>query len=311
MDQELMIIFPLLAAYLLDLVFGDPRWLPHPIRLYGWLISKGENWLNNGKFRFWKGTVLSLFLVAGVFISLYLLIDYLEAVSLPAYYVINSLLLFYALANRSLIEEGRAVFLSLHNEGLESGRNRLSWIVGRETKNLSAQQIKGAVFETMSENLSDGVVAPLFYYALFGIPGAMAYKMVNTLDSMIGYKSERYEQFGKFAARMDDVLNFVPARLTAILMLLVSGRPAAFGLLRMYGPRHASPNAGYPEAALAAILDCRFGGSNYYHGNRVDKPYIGENDRLLKKEDFSRVAVINQAVTLLTVILICIIYWLL
>lgn len=306
-----MIIFPLLAAYLLDLVFGDPRWLPHPIRLYGWLISKGEKWLNNGNLRFWKGTVLSLFLVAGVFISLYFLMDYLEAVSLPAYYVINSLLLFYALANRSLIEEGRAVFISLHNEGLDSGRNRLSWIVGRETKNLSAQQIKGAVFETMSENLSDGVVAPLFYYALFGIPGAMAYKMVNTLDSMIGYKSEPYEQFGKFAARMDDVLNYIPARLTAILMLLVSGRPAAYGLLRKYGPRHASPNAGYPEAALAAILNCRFGGPNYYYGDRVDKPYIGENDRLLKKEDFPRVAVINQAVTLLTVFLICLIYWLL
>lgn len=311
MDQEVAFIFVLLTAYLLDLALGDPRWLPHPIRLFGWLIARGEQWLNRGRHRFIKGAALALVLVAGVFVVLYWLIDFLAAVSLPAWYLLNSLLLFFALANRSLIEEGRAVFTALEQGGLEAGRKRLSWIVGRETGNLSPQQIRGAVFETMSENLSDGVVAPLFYFALFGVPGAMAYKMVNTLDSMIGYKSERYEQFGKFAARLDDVLNYLPARITALLMLLVSGRPTVFQTIRKFGRMHASPNAGYPEAALAGILNCRFGGPNTYHGVLVEKPYIGEQIRNLEQADFRRVAFINQAVCLLAVGIISLLYWLL
>jgi len=129
--------------------------------------------------------------------------------------------LFYCLANKTLVDEGKAVFKALKNDGLEAGRKRLSWIVGRETTNLTPQQIRKATFETMSENLSDGVIAPLFYFLLFGIPGALVYKMINTLDSMIGYKSDRYEQFGKFAAKLDDVVNYIPARLTAVFMLLV------------------------------------------------------------------------------------------
>jgi adenosylcobinamide-phosphate synthase len=310
MEQEVALILSLLTAYLLDLALGDPRWVPHPIRLYGWLIARGEQRLNRGSLRFWKGAALGLLLVAGVFTILWLLLGYLAELSLPAWFLLNSLLLFFALANRSLIEEGRAVFGALEKEGLEAGRKRLSWIVGRETKNLSPQQIRGAVFETMSENLSDGVVAPLFYFALFGVPGAMAYKMVNTLDSMIGYKSERYEQFGKFAARLDDVCDYLPARITALLMLLVSGRPAAFRSIWKFGQKHASPNAGYPEAALAGILNCRFGGPNVYHGMLVEKPYIGEQSRSLEQADFQKVAAINQAVTLLVVMLICTIYWL-
>lgn len=309
MEPEI-IILPLLIAYLLDLTLGDPRWLPHPIRLYGWLILKGESILNRGRFRFMKGAILSILLVSGTFIILSLFMQVLIRDYPVLYYVVSSILLFYALANKSLIQEGKAVFDALQQKGLEAGRQRLSWIVGRETKNLSDLQIRTAVFETMSENLSDGVVAPLFYYAILGIPGALAYKMVNTLDSMIGYKNERYHRFGKFAARLDDVLNFIPARLTAGLMILASARPYAFKTIWKYGSKHASPNAGYPEAALAGILNCRFGGPNYYHGQLVDKPYIGEVTRPLSHEEFTRVARINHTVSFLAVLLICILYYL-
>ena len=303
-----MFIFPLLTAWLLDLALGDPRWLPHPIRLFGWLIGTGEKFLNKGRFRFFKGALLTLGLVAGVFLALYLLMDFLYNLSPLAYYLVASILLFYALANKSLIEEGKAVFDALKNGGLEAGRKRLSWIVGRETKNLSEQQVRTAVFETMSENLSDGVIAPLFYFALLGIPGALAYKMINTLDSMIGYKNERYQQFGKFAARLDDVANFIPARLTAFLMVLVSGRFQVSKTILAYGPQHASPNAGYPEAALAGILHCRFGGPNYYHGQLMVKPYIGELDRKLNHEEFNKVAMLNHKTTFAMVLLIPLLY---
>ena len=190
-----------------------------------------------------------------------------------AYVIVSTILLFYCLANKTLVDEGKAVFNALKNDGLEAGRKRLSWIVGRETTNLTPQQIRKATFETMSENLSDGVIAPLFYFLLFGIPGALVYKMINTLDSMIGYKSDRYEQFGKFAAKLDDVVNYIPARLTAVFMLLVTFKLKGLVFVFTQGKNHSSPNAGYPEAALAYILSCQFGGSNIYHGKLVYKPF--------------------------------------
>jgi adenosylcobinamide-phosphate synthase len=196
------------------------------------------------------------------------------------------------------------VFNALEQNGLEAGRKRLSWIVGRDTSNLSSQQIRIAVFETMSENLSDGVIAPLFYFLIGGIPGMMVYKMINTLDSMVGYRNDKYEQFGKFAARLDDVANFIPARLTALLMCIASMSNKGFMFIFKFGNNHKSPNSGYPEAALAGILDVRFGGPNSYHGMLVDKPYIGENDREIAHEEIHRVARINHTTTFLMLLLV-------
>ena len=158
--------------------------------------------------------------------------------------------------------------------------------------------------ETLAENLSDGVIAPLFWLAILGAPGMLAYKMVNTLDSMIGYKTERYKDFGCCAAHIDDVANYIPARLTAFLMILATGR---LGLLRFvwkYGRNHASPNSGYPEAALASILNCRFGGPHYYFGQLFDKPYIGDNDRLLNTEDMKKAVRVNRTAEVLMVVLV-------
>ena len=296
------IVFSLGLGYVLDLILGDPRWLPHPIRLFGSLIAFGEKQLNKNRFRFIKGLTLTLLLTSGVFIFFFSIEKVLKPY-LWALVVFKGIFLFYAIANRSLLEEGKAVFTAL-KKGIIEGRKRLSWIVGRDTSQLNEQEVKTAVFETLSENLSDGVIAPLFFYAILGVPGAMLYKMVNTLDSMIGYKNERYIYFGRFAAKLDDVLNYIPARLTALLMLIISGKVSLLSKVFKEGKKHSSPNAGYPEAALALILNCRFGGPNYYHERLVEKPYIGTNNRLLEDEEFSRVAKINHSVTLLFVLII-------
>ena len=153
-----------------------------------------------------------------------------------------------------MIDEVREVFYAV-DRSLEEGRERVGRIVGRDTSQLSAQEIRTAALETLAENLSDGVVAPMFWFLLLGLPGMMAYKMVNTLDSMIGYKNERYLEFGRIAARIDDMANYIPARLTSLLMLLVSGNWSKRDFILKYGRAHASPNSGYPESALAAILD--------------------------------------------------------
>ena len=158
--------------------------------------------------------------------------------------------------------------------------------------------------ETLAENLSDGVIAPLFWYLLLGVPGMLAYKMVNTLDSMIGYKTERYRRFGCFAARLDDAANFIPARLTALLMVLASGRRSLLFFVGKYGNQHASPNSGYPEAALAGILDCRFGGSHNYFGEEISKPYIGSNNRLLSAADMQKAILINRRVEWMMIIVV-------
>ena len=222
--------------------------------------------------------------------------------------IVASVFVFYGLANHSLIREGREVVDILKKQGVEAGRRRLSWIVGRDTSELSPKGIYTAVLETMAENLSDGVVAPLFYYALGGFPAMMAYKMVNTLDSMIGYKDERYRQFGCMAARLDDVLNYIPARLTALFMALVAYRPGLFRFIFRYCHQHASPNSGFPESAMAGILDCRFGGAHVYHGLLVEKPYIGDNDREISYADFRIAVRVNHMVTLLTVVSIVAVY---
>ncbi len=290
-------------AWLLDLLLGDPDWLPHPVVVFGKVISLMECLLNHDGWKLVKGTLAVIFLVGGCFCLFHwaevFLLSYVPALW-PLFVLI---FVFFGLANRTLIREGRAVFSVLHQQGIEAGRVQLSRIVGRDTSKLSPNQIRVAVLETMSENLSDGVVAPLFWLAIAGVPGMMTYKMVNTLDSMWGYRSERFLLFGRVAARLDDVANFIPARLTGFLMAVVSGSWRSIRFMLKYGHNHKSPNSGYPESALAGILDCRFGGSNVYHGVLVEKPYIGNNERLIDNNDILRTSRINHLVCILMVLL--------
>ncbi|EGF55519.1 cobalamin biosynthesis protein CobD [Bacteroides fluxus YIT 12057] len=284
---------PLLTAWLLDHWLGDPLWMPHPVVGFGKAISFFEHRLNRGKHRRMKGALVSLFLVAGVYLTTFLLLRRVSYISPGLLLTLQVLLIFYCLAGTTLVREVREVFKAV-DRSLEEGRKQVARIVGRDTSRLTAQEVRTAALETLAENLSDGVIAPLFWYLLLGVPGMLAYKMVNTLDSMIGYKNERYRQFGCFAARMDDAANYIPARLTAFLMVLASGRLSLLAFVGRYGNRHASPNSGYPESALAGILDCRFGGPHDYFGQEVWKPYIGFNNRMLTTEDMYRAIRINR-----------------
>lgn len=299
-----LIAFPLIAGYFLDLLLGDPRQLPHPVVVFGRCIAWAERKLNRGSYRRIKGAIVAVLFPFLTGMLCWLIGRGAMITGTWLYGVVATVFVFYGLANCSLIEEGREVIRMLEKKGLEAGRRRLSWIVGRDTSELSAKEIYTAVLETMSENLSDGVVAPLFYYALGGFPAMLAYKMVNTLDSMIGYKDDRYLEFGWGAARLDDMLNYIPARLTAFLMMVVSYRPGLPAFIWKYCRKHASPNAGYPEAALAGILNCRFGGTHIYHGVRVKKPFIGDNNRNLNRRDLRRTIRINQGVTFFSVAII-------
>lgn len=294
---------PLISAWLLDHWLGDPAWMPHPVVAFGKSITFFEHRLNGGNARFWKGALMSSGLVIGVYLITFFLLRWAAHVSPGLLLTLQILLLFYCLAGTTLVREVREVFKAV-DRSLEEGRKQVARIVGRDTSELSAQEIRTAALETLAENLSDGVIAPLFWYLILGVPGMLAYKMINTLDSMIGYKNERYRQFGCFAARLDDIANYIPARLTALLMVLATGRLSLLAFVGKYGNQHASPNSGYPEAALAGILDCRFGGPHNYFGKEVWKPYIGCNERPLTSEDMHTAVHINRRAEWLMVVMV-------
>ena len=296
MKEILILILPLLLGWLLDFIFGDPARLPHPVVWFGKMISWGEHRLNKGSHRMAKGAVMAVFLIFLVFFFVWGLKRLIPNTML--WLILDTIIIFYCLAGTTLIREVREVFLAL-DRSLDEGRKQVARIVGRDTSQLSAQEVRTAALETLAENLSDGVIAPLFWFALLGTPGMLAYKMVNTLDSMVGYRTERYKDFGCWAAHIDDVANYIPARLTALLMVIASGKLSLLKFVWKNGSKHASPNSGYPEAALAGILNCRFGGSHYYFGELFDKPYIGEYDRELTTQDMHIAVRINRLAELL------------
>ena len=294
-------LLPLFIGWLLDMLLGDPERLPHPITGFGKVISFFEHRCNKGKNRKLKGGVIAIALILLAF-GVTALILRTTCSMLWLNIAIQSVLVFYCLAGTTLIREVKMTFDAV-DRSIECGRTQVGRIVGRDTTNLSAQEIRTAALETLAENLSDGVVAPLFWYALLGVPGMVAYKMINTLDSMIGYRSVRFKEFGCVAAHIDDIANYIPARLTALLMILVSGRLKLLKFVQRYGPQHASPNSGYPEAALAGLLDCRFGGTHDYFGETVYKPYIGENNRDFSTHDVVTAISVNRRVEFMAIII--------
>jgi len=274
----------LIGAFLLDLAIGDPRWLPHPVVLMGKVISHGEAWLRSGNAcrDFFAGMTLSLFLVAlsaTVALGLVALFNLLPLwLSFSGTVVLAST----TLATRGLLDAVKHIEATLRSGNLAVARKKLSYIVGRETADLNQDKVLRASLESLSESTCDGIVAPLFYLFLGGVPLAMAYKAVSTLDSMIGYRTERYFYFGKVAARLDDAMNFAPARLTALFIVVATAavrlNPVrALHILWRDHANHLSPNAGYPEAALAGALGIRLGGPSVYFGRKICKPYMGDD----------------------------------
>lgn len=303
MDTVILNVIALLIGWVADRLLGDPIRMPHPVVGYGKLIAWGEKRLNKKQHRLIKGAFWAFLLVAGTYAVSNICFHWLLGYSDYLYVAITAFFVFTSLSGKTLIQEVRMVFEAV-DRSLDEGRKQVGRIVGRDTSELSEQEVRTAALETLAENLSDGVIAPLFWWAVLGVEGMLTYKMINTLDSMIGYKNERYLLFGRFAARLDDVANYIPARITAILMLIVAGKYGKFGFLRKYGSAHSSPNSGYPEAALAAILNARFGGSHLYFGEWVHKPYIGENERNFTTADMKTAVQVNLLVEIATVCLL-------
>ncbi len=313
--------FVIVSAYILDLIFGDPRRLPHPVRGIGWLIQRFETLLR----RFAKtpgtektaGIVLVIATVLPVYFLCRLLILSTSSFSLYLGFAVSALMAYTTLAARALADSAQAVLSPLDNGDILRARKELSMIVGRDTENLDEKEIVRAVVETVAENASDGVVAPLFYMALGGPALAMAYKAVNTLDSMVGYKDAKYINFGWAAARLDDAANFIPARITAVLICLVSNLLSLFNsalriphsafqspwrVMLRDGRNHPSPNSGYPEAAMAGALGVRLGGQSAYGGRLSRKPFIGNGPPVLDKKDVEKSVRLMYCACLLAVL---------
>jgi adenosylcobinamide-phosphate synthase len=291
--------YELLAGVGLDLLIGDPRWLPHPIRCFGWFAVQLE--------RFWRATKLQL-QWAGVCFTVSAVACACAVVwsTLPW---LNIFWIWTLLALRDLDWEATLVWRALERNDIEEARRKLAMIVGRDTAHLEEPEILRATIETIAENLSDAVIAPLLYLGVAGPVGMTAYKAINTLDSMVGYRDERYAEFGWASARLDDVVNFVPARLTAVLVwicALILGYDA--GRSRRITLRDAasqpSPNAGYPEAAVAGALGIQLGGVNFYNGARIEKPYLGDAVKPLDKRAFQATRVLLYACSALMLLMV-------
>jgi adenosylcobinamide-phosphate synthase len=276
------------AVFLSDQIAGDPEWLPHPVRMMGCAITKGEAILRrpgqSDEAELLAGTALTATVVAAIyFFTLHVIARaYRHSKLLGS--ITETALGWTCLAARNLQDEASLVLDALDTGDIALARRRLARIVGRDTANLDVHEISRAVIETLAESASDGVVAPLFYMSLGGVPLAMAYKAVNTLDSMIGHANRRYFYFGKTAARLDDVANFVPARLTALAIVGVSGlsRAKACDAWKVWlrdGNRHKSPNAGQPESAMSGALGVRLGGGNFYDGEFIPAEPMGKEFR--------------------------------
>ena len=288
----------LFCAFLLDLAIGDPPWLPHPVRIIGRAISGLERLLR-GRFKGEQeraaGVLLVIVVVPAAAYAAYAAGRLLTTSSSPLLYLAGTAVLIYlistTLALRGLVSAARGVIDAVRAERLAEGRQALAMIVGRDTDLLGQDGILRATIETLAENLSDGFVAPLFYLVVGGLAGAFAYKAINTLDSMVGYKNERYIRFGWAAARLDDAVNYIPARIAglslagaAFIYYLVAAGPSraldaarcSLAIMRRDGGNHTSPNSGVPEAAMAGALGVRLGGPSTYGGRLVEKAYIGD-----------------------------------
>jgi adenosylcobinamide-phosphate synthase len=281
--------FLLPAAYALDQLAGDPEWFPHPVRLIGFAISKGETWLRrpnqSNTYELAAGTALTLAIVGSTYWLAACIIRKADRYSTSFGIATEVILGWTCLAARNLEDEAHSVIDALVSGDLSHARQRVARIVGRDTSRLDTQEVSRAVIETVAESASDGVTSPLFYMALGGVPLAMAYKAVNTLDSMIGHADTRYFYFGKAAARLDDAANYLTSRVTALTIVAASRfgsksySKAAWRTWRRDGSRHKSPNAGQPESAVAGALQVALGGANTYAGELIAAQQMGAEFR--------------------------------
>ncbi|WP_196247221.1 adenosylcobinamide-phosphate synthase CbiB [Clostridium novyi] len=305
-------IISIYLAFLLDCILGDPYWFPHPVRFIGKYISFFEKQirklkLNNKALKIF-GIVLTISTVTITYTISYLVLKIAFNVNIKLYYALNIVMMWTAIAPKCLSSEGVKIYKELTKGNLEKSRKQLSYIVGRDTENLDESEITRAVVETIGENTSDGIIAPLMYMFIGGAPLALAYKAVNTLDSMVGYKEDIYFDFGWFSAKFDDGVNYIPARLTAIFMIISSwvlrlDYKNCIKIIKRDRKNHTSPNAGYPESAMAGALKVQLGGTNSYFGKLTYKPKIGDKLKELNKEDIKKSCILMYGTTVVSTVI--------
>ncbi len=304
------ILIALLIGYILDLIFGDPHWLPHPVRFIGWMITRGEKLMRRllPEHPFAGGMILSILVVLISFLLPLGILFLCGKLNRWAALAVHAVMCYQILATRCLRDESMRVYRYLVKGDLPNARKYLSWIVGRDTENLNEQQIARAAVETVAENTSDGVIAPMLFLAIGGAPLGFLYKAVNTLDSMIGYKNDKYILFGRFAARMDDVFNFIPAIVSAWLMIAASFLTRldvknALYIYRRDRHNHSSPNSAKTEAVAAGALNLQLAGDAVYFGKVVHKPTIGDDNRPITPQDVPRMNRLMIVTSALSVVL--------
>ena len=283
------LLIPISLGFLLDFIFGDPYWLPHPIRFIGLLIKKTENVLLkktdlSEKQKYFRGVLLTLIVSFVSFVVPFVFLFLVGKFSVLLQMFFQMLFCYQIFATKCLKTESMKVFLALKNGDILEARKFLSYIVGRDTAELSEEKIIKATVETVAENSCDGVIAPLVFMLIGGAPLAFLYKAVNTLDSMVGYKNDKYLFFGRFSAKTDDVLNFIPAILSAYFMIISSyilklDFKNAVKIYKRDKKNHSSPNSGKTESVCAGALNVQLAGDSYYFGNLVKKLTIGDNNR--------------------------------
>lgn len=278
----------LLIAIILDMLLGEPVWLwsrlPHPVKLIGDCISWFDKRFNQGGHRKIKGALVMTILIIIAGIS-----GWIISV-LPDMGIFEIIIVAVLLAHKSLIQHILNVKYALSGS-LESGRQEVAKIVGRNTEHMQSTDVVRATIESVAENFSDGVIAPAFWYLILGVPGILIYKVVNTADSMIGYKTDKYLDFGFAAAKIDDIINWIPARLSALLITITNKPNTSWKIVQRDARLHRSPNAGWPETAMAAVLDIALAGPRFYEGQRVEYPFVNKSGRhYLTEQDIFRAA---------------------
>jgi len=295
-------------AFLLDIMIGDPRWFPHPVRMIGVCIEYVEKILR----RFVPseqiaGVFLTFIIVVGTYLVTYQLLVFFYEIRWSLGIVASIVIIFFSLSTRDLLRETGNVLSALKAGDLKQARKNLARIVGRDTHNLNEQQVAAGCIETSAENIVDGIIAPLFYAFIGGPPLAMAYKSINTLDSMVGYKNEKYLNFGWASAKLDDIANFIPARIAAIILPISSLLCGAdysnsVKILKRDGHKHPSPNSGIPEAAIAGALGIRLGGPSVYNNISSFKPFIGDPHKNVSPDDINNTSKIVMVSAIIAVV---------
>jgi len=305
-------VWMLCAAYLIDRVVGDPRCLPHPVTVIGWFIARLERLIRLAvrQERHLKaaGLLLPLLIVSGSWAAVWLLLWGAEMISQWLAWALSAWLISTTIAVKGLAEAGMRIRRDLADKDLPRARRSLSMVVGRDTENLDEAEICRGAVETVAENIVDAIVSPLFYAAIGGAPLAMAYRAVNTLDSMVGYKNERYRNLGFASARLDDIANYIPARLTALLLVAASRMRGldwrqCWRIIKRDAHLHPSPNSGLPEAGVAGALGIQLGGRNTYQGVVSERARLGDSHRPLHPGDIDETVRLMHLVALLSLIL--------